>query len=40
MPGYPLPLELSGKEVTEFLLVPYVGACIHPPRRRRTRSST
>ena len=31
MPGYMLPLEFSGKEVTEFLLVPYVGACIHTP---------
>jgi len=31
MPGYVLPLEFSGKDVTEFLLVPYVGACIHTP---------
>jgi len=31
MPGYVLPLEFSGDEVTEFLLVPYVGACIHVP---------
>ncbi len=31
MPGYLLPLELDGKRVTEFLLVPYVGACIHTP---------
>ncbi|HEX4986428.1 MAG TPA: DUF3299 domain-containing protein [Burkholderiales bacterium] len=31
MPGYMLPLEFSGKAVTEFLLVPYVGACIHTP---------
>lgn len=31
MPGYLLPLEFSGKEVTEFLLVPWVGACIHTP---------
>jgi hypothetical protein len=31
MPGYLLPLEFSGKEVSEFLLVPYVGACIHTP---------
>jgi hypothetical protein len=31
MPGYLLPLEFSGKDVTEFLLVPYVGACIHSP---------
>jgi hypothetical protein len=31
MPGYLLPLEFSGKEITEFLLVPWVGACIHTP---------
>jgi len=31
IPGYLLPLELSGSKVTEFLLVPYVGACIHVP---------
>jgi len=31
MPGYLLPLEFSGKMVTEFLLVPWVGACIHTP---------
>jgi uncharacterized protein len=31
MPGYILPLEFSGKGITEFLLVPYVGACIHTP---------
>jgi hypothetical protein len=31
MPGYLLPLEFSGKLVTEFLLVPWVGACIHTP---------
>ena len=31
MPGYLLPLEFSGQRVTEFLLVPYVGACIHSP---------
>ncbi|MGI9388006.1 MAG: DUF3299 domain-containing protein [Methyloligellaceae bacterium] len=29
--GYLLPLEFSGKGETEFLLVPYVGACIHVP---------
>lgn len=29
--GYILPLEFTGTEVTEFLLVPYVGACIHVP---------
>ncbi len=31
LPGYLLPLEISGKKVTEFLLVPWVGACIHTP---------
>jgi len=31
MPGYLLPLEFSGKEITEFLLVPWAGACIHTP---------
>lgn len=31
MPGYALPFELSGKLVSKFLLVPYVGACIHSP---------
>lgn len=31
MPGYLLPLEVSSAKVTEFLLVPYVGACIHAP---------
>jgi uncharacterized protein len=31
IPGYVLPLEYSGKKVTEFLLVPWVGACIHTP---------
>lgn len=31
MPGYVLPLEVDGRKVTEFLLVPYVGACIHEP---------
>lgn len=29
--GYLLPLASSGKEVQEFLLVPYFGACIHTP---------
>ena len=31
IPGYVLPLEFSGSKVTEFLLVPWVGACIHTP---------
>jgi hypothetical protein len=31
MPGYVLPLEFDGHKVTEFFLVPYVGACMHAP---------
>jgi len=31
LPGYLLPLEFTDKEVNEFLLVPWVGACIHTP---------
>ena len=31
IPGYVLPTEYAGDEVVEFLLVPYVGACIHTP---------
>jgi hypothetical protein len=31
IPGYALPLEFSQVGITEFLLVPYVGACIHTP---------
>ena len=31
IPGYLLPLEFSGRKATEFLLVPWVGACIHTP---------
>lgn len=31
MPGYLLPLEYKGRYVKEFLLVPWVGACIHTP---------
>ena len=31
MPGYVLPLEMKGRKAVEFLLVPYVGACIHTP---------
>jgi len=29
--GYVVPLEMGGQKITEFLLVPYVGACIHEP---------
>ncbi len=31
MPGFIIPLELDGDGVVEFILVPYVGACIHTP---------
>ncbi len=31
MAGYLLPLEYTEKGETEFLLVPYIGACIHTP---------
>ena len=31
MPGYALPLEFKDTGVTELLLVPYIGACIHVP---------
>jgi hypothetical protein len=31
LPGFMVPLEYGKKEVTEFLLVPYFGACIHVP---------
>ena len=31
IPGYLLPLEFSDRKITEFLLVPWVGACIHTP---------
>lgn len=29
--GYVVPLDFKSTHVTEFLLVPYVGACIHVP---------
>ena len=31
IPGYVIPLEFKDDTVTEFLLVPFVGACIHVP---------
>ncbi|RLU00005.1 MAG: DUF3299 domain-containing protein [Ketobacter sp.] len=31
IPGYVVPLETDGKRTSEFLLVPYFGACIHVP---------
>ena len=29
--GFAIPLEMKGDKITEFLLVPYFGACIHTP---------
>ncbi len=31
VPGYMVPLDDWAGEVSEFLLVPYVGACVHTP---------
>jgi hypothetical protein len=31
LPGFVVPLEHDGEKVSEFLLVPYYGACIHVP---------
>ena len=31
LPGFALPLEADAKTVSEFLLLPYHGACIHVP---------
>lgn len=31
IPGFVIPLEKVGNKVSEFLLVPYFGACIHTP---------
>ncbi len=31
MPGFIIPFDVSAEGVTEFMLVPYVGACIHTP---------
>jgi len=31
IPGYVVPIESSDKGISEFLLVPYFGACIHTP---------
>ena len=39
IPGFVIPLEKSGSKVTEFLLVPYFGACIHTPPPPPTRLS-
>ncbi len=31
IPGFVVPLETSGEQIREFLLVPYFGACVHVP---------
>ena len=31
LPGFAIPLEARADKVSEFLLVPYFGACIHTP---------
>lgn len=31
LPGFVVPLETDGQKSSEFLLVPYYGACIHVP---------
>lgn len=31
MPGFMIPFDLTSEGVTDFMLVPYVGACIHTP---------
>ena len=31
LPGFVVPLERDGTRISEFLLVPYYGACIHVP---------
>lgn len=31
IPGYLIPIKFSEETVSEFLLVPYIGACVHVP---------
>ena len=31
IPGYATPVGFDGEDVTEFLLVPFLGACVHVP---------
>ena len=31
LPGYIIPFDMASDGVTSFMLVPYVGACIHTP---------
>jgi len=31
MPGFVVPIDQSGTGITAFILVPFVGACVHVP---------
>ena len=31
LPGFMIPIDYAGAEVTAFILVPYFGACVHVP---------
>ena len=31
MPGFIIPLNITAEGVSNFMLVPYLGACIHTP---------
>ena len=31
IPGFMLPLDFENTQISEFLLVPYFGACVHTP---------
>jgi len=31
LPGYMVPIKFNASSVSEFLLVPYMGACVHTP---------
>ena len=31
LPGFIVPIDFEGSSVTSFILVPYIGACIHVP---------
>ncbi len=31
VPGFIIPFDVSAEGITDFMLVPYVGACIHTP---------
>lgn len=31
LPGFVIPLDMEGEQVSQFLLVPFYGACIHVP---------